>query len=361
MKTKFYLFLSAIVLALFSSCSSSSSEEDTFLTVDVNQLYFEGQQGVSASLNIQSNAKWNIAGIPSWLQASSTSGEGDAHITFTTLSSNKSSQELNATISISTGNINREVTVYQSGLNASNCSAEPNLIVALSNVVACDFNYDTNVKYFYCAIGTSSWDDRMTDDEIITKISSNVSDRMTPSDGYVISFSSLSERTKYNIYTVAFDNNGKHGDLIRKSITTKSSSNQAQATFTSVSYTTSQWKWTTKTNAYTDYYYMWFVANTHPNLYYNSDGIVAWFFKQLLDEDVDKSDFTPIKNGGDWYITKDGNYFDAITWAVGSDGELSGVVNRYKGSVSKSSSMNINIPEGSFRTMYKCRKSDIIK
>lgn len=361
MKTKLFFTLSAIILAVFSSCSSSSSEEDAFLTVDVNQLYFEGQQGVSASLSIQSNAQWNISGIPSWLQASSTSGEGNAHITFTTLSSNKTSQELYATISISTGNINREVSVHQAGINASNCSAEPNTVVTLSNLVACDFSYDSNVKYFYAAIATTSWDDRMTDDEIISKITSNDSGRMTPSDGYVISFPSLSERTKYNIYTVAFDNNGKHGDLIRKSITTKSSTNQAQATFSSVSYTSSQWKWTTKTNAYTDYYYMWFVANSYPDLYYYNDGIVAWYFKRALDEDVDKSIFAPIKNGGDWVATKDGNYFDAITWAVGSDGELSGIVNRYKGSVSNSSSMNINVPEGSFKTMYKCKKSDIIK
>ena len=57
MKTKLFFTLSAIILAVFSSCSSSSSEEDAFLTVDVNQLYFEGQQGVSASLSIQSNAQ----------------------------------------------------------------------------------------------------------------------------------------------------------------------------------------------------------------------------------------------------------------------------------------------------------------
>lgn len=147
--------------------------------------------------------------------------------------------------------------------------------------------------------------------------------------------------------------------MIRTEIQTKSGTNQPQAIISNVRYNSTQWLWTTSINAYSDYYYQWFVADDLANSYLYSDAIIAWYFKTLIDENEDG--LSPIKNSGDWYRKRNSNMFDLMTWAVGSNGELSGVVNRYYGSVSSVSQNSISRVENSESQIERVKISDLIK
>lgn len=357
MKKVISLMFMALLYATFISCSSGNDEDE--LVTDLNELNFSGTSGDEVSLSIRCNTEWSISGIPSWLKASSTNGTGDAQIVFQTISENNSSEERTADIFVQAGGASKTVFVRQEGLNVPNCDVSTNRVVVLSDQFACDFNYDENVKYFYIARATSSWDDIMTDSEIIEKMKSDSDNRLSPKDEYVISFSGLKAKTKYFLYLVGFDKNGKHGNLIKTEIQTKSGTNQPQAFISNVRYNSTQWQWTTTINAYSDHYYQWFVADGLANSYSYSDAIIAWHFKKLMDENEDG--LSPIKNSGDWHRKRNSNMFDLVTWAVGSNGELSGVINRYYGSVSSVSENSISKVGKSEPQIERVKIADLLK
>ena len=105
--------------------------------------------------------------------------------------------------------------------------------------------------------------------------------------------------------------------------------------------------------------YTWFAADYIDNSYMYSDAIIAWYFKTFMDEN--KDDFSPIKNGGDWHRKRNSNMFDLVTWAVGSNGELSGVINRYYGSVSSVSENSISKVGKSEPQIERVKIADLLK
>lgn len=356
MKKVLSVLLVALLCATFISCSSSNDDE---VSTDLNELNFAGTSGDVVVLSIHSNTNWIISGVPSWLKASSTNGTGNASVTFTTTSANNSSAERTADIFVQAGEASKSVHVRQEGLNVSNCDVTPNLMITLANDFACDFNCDEEVKYFYIARATSAWDDRMTEEEIIDKLKSDPDNRLSPNDDLVISFSGLTQKTNYYLYLIGFDKNGKHGNLTKTEIKTKSSTNQAQAFISSVQYNTTQWKWTTSVNAYSDHYYQFVACNVINSSNTYSKGIIAWYFKNQLDSKP--SDFSPIKNGGAWTCPRNTNYVDIMTWAVDSNGELSGIVNRYTGTISGVSQNTAMASEGTTPQMCRARKADLMR
>ena len=77
--------------------------------------------------------------------------------------------------------------------------------------------------------------------------------------------------------------------------------------------------------------------------------------------DSKPSDFSPIKNGGAWTCPRNTNYVDIMTWAVDSNGELSGIVNRYTGTISGVSQNTAMASEGTTPQMCRARKADLMR
>lgn len=123
-----------------------------------------------------------------------------------------------------------------SGLLTANCNVAPNMIVTLADGFAFDYTFGNNVSYYYVKLYTPNMIARMTDAKIIAEMSADIDDRDTPSDNYVTSWQNLDPLTDYTICTVGFDKNGNHGELQKRTLKTKSASNQALVTISNIKY-----------------------------------------------------------------------------------------------------------------------------
>ena len=298
---------------------------------------FDAQAGsiqTAQELTITCNGTWTLEGKPEWLDISSLSGNGTSTIKVWANEANNSTSERSALLTVKTVTKSATKTVTQRAGFDSKLQVSPKTIVTLANGFAFNFTFGSNVKYYYVARYLPSAIDRKTDDEIIREMSSDDSNRDTPTDDYVTSWQKQNPLTEYIICTVGYDQNGNHGALSKTSIKTKSGTNQAAAVISDVQYDDTQWSWTTTVNAYLTRYYMWF--NTNSYLYDTTDAAIAWFFKRQMDNNPDN--FQPIAQSGSWSRSRNGGtIFDVITWALDVDGNFSGVIDRFTGQINSGS------------------------
>lgn len=311
--------------------------EPTKLVVDVTELNFSEKEGDVLNLTITSNADWSISGKPEWVDLSSTSGSSNATIKLTTNSFNNSSSAREASLSITAKDVTKTVKLTQKPGLIANCTVELDRIVALSDAIAFNFTYESAVSYFY--VGYLDKDDagRMTDDEII-KVLDDDFERYTPSDSYVISFPNLKSIHDYVIYTVAYDKNGKRGELVGKEIRTKSGTNQPVAYIDNVKYDSSYWYFDTEIGAYSTKYYIWVLTGVSSTDYSaKNDAIVAWRFAYNIEQYP--SSYQPALQSSSWNLRRssDERYIQIVTWGVGADGEFGGVITNGKYKISSSS------------------------
>ena len=292
-------------------------------------------QNEAQELSITCNTKWTISGKTDWLNISALDGTGNAVIKVWPNSVNGSTSERRATITVHAGDVSSEKSVVQlAGLN-KNLYVVPNTIVTLATGIAFDYNYGKDVAYYYVKLYSPTVLERLTDVEVIEDMSSDINNRDTPSDGYVTSWRNLSQSTNYVVCCLGYDKNGKYGELQKTKITTKSGVNQALASISDVKYNEQYWQWTTSINGFVTRYYQWFNTNTY--LYDTTEAAIAWFFSDMMKKYPD--DFPAIAQGDVWTRNRNGGtVFDVITWAVNVEGELSGVIDRFQGSVSSSRS-----------------------
>ena len=284
------------------------------------------------------NVEWRIEGKPDWLDISALSGKGTSTVKVWTNSANSSTSERTATLTVKTNTKSASKTVTQrAGLDA-NLQVSPNTVVVLADGYAFDYNFGSKVKYYYVTTYYPSALDRKTDDEIIADMSSDASNRDTPSDGYVTSWGNLNPLTEYVVCTVGYDQNGNHGALKKTSITTKSSTNQAVAYISDVKYNDTYWQWKTTVNGFVSKYYQWFI--TRNDLFNSTNAAVAWFFNDAMKENPDE--FKPIVQGDTWQRNRNGGtVFHVATWAIDVNGNFSGVIDRFGGTINSSTSNTI--------------------
>ena len=293
-----------------------------------------GSIQTAQELTITCNGAWTLDGEPEWLDISALSGSGTSTIKVWANSTNNSTSERSATLTVKTATKSASKNVTQRAGYDSKLEVSPNIIVTLADGFAFDYTFGSNVKYYYVARYLPSAIDRKTDEEIIKEMSSDNSNRDTPSDGYVTSWQKQNPLTEYVICTVGYDQNGNHGALSKNTIKTKSGTNQAAAFIDNVRYNDSEWHWTTTVNAYLTRYYMWF--NKNANLYDTTDAAIAWFFKREMERNP--NNFQPIAQSGNWSQSRNGGtVFDVITWALDVDGNFSGVIDRFIGQISSGS------------------------
>lgn len=361
MKKNYLLSVFAIMMAFalsatLVSCGGDSSSDGTTLPpqgpgtdayVKVNgttsttltfEGSFEGMSGINfkQAVAISSNVAWTVSVNVDWLSVSPSNGNGLLEMVIYPKSENESSTARQAVITLSGEGASATINVKQTAAFDSNLSVTPTDLVTLANGYACKFSFGSNVKYYYVKRYLPSDLLRKTDAEIIEDLSSDPSDRDTPSDNYVTSWQGQSPLTEYVICTVGYDNNGRHGALTKTNVKTKSGTNQAIAAISDVKYNDTYWMWTTGINGFVTKYYQWFISSS--SLYNSTDAAIAWFFKREMTNNP--SDFPAIAQGDTWYrLRNGGTIFHVATWAINVDGEFSGVIDRFAGSISNSSSI----------------------
>ena len=296
---------------------------------------FAGKSGIDykQSVAISSTVQWTMSKDADWLNVSPSNGSGTLEMVIFPTSENLSSTDRTATITLSGSGVSATISVTQHAGFDAELQVSPNTIVTLADGFAFDFSFGSKVKYYYVSRYLPSALDRKTDSEIIAEMSSNDTNRDTPTDGYVTSWRNQSPLTEYIICTVGYDANGKHGALTKTNVKTKSSSNQAAAYISDVKYSDTNWSWTTTVNGYVSKYYMWFITNT--KLYDSTDAAIAWFFNDAMKKNP--SNFAPIAQGDTWTAARNGSsIFHVATWAVGVDGNFSGIIDRFAGSINSS-------------------------
>ncbi len=297
---------------------------------------FDGKSGIDykQSVAVSSTEQWTMTKDADWLFVSPSTGNGTLELVVYPTNENLTSSDRTATIILSTfSGASATISVTQYAGFDAELQVSPNTIVTLADGFAFDFSFGSKVKYYYVSRYLPSALDRKTDSEIIAEMSSNDTNRDTPTDGYVTSWRNQSPLTEYIICTVGYDANGKHGALTKTNVKTKSSSNQAAAYISDVKYSDTNWSWTTTVNGYVSKYYMWFITNT--KLYDSTDAAIAWFFNDAMKKNP--SNFAPIAQGDTWTAARNGSsIFHVATWAVGVDGNFSGIIDRFAGSINSS-------------------------
>lgn len=296
---------------------------EELLKVSNSEIRLGSQANASGTLTITSNIAWTVTGVDeSWLNVSSTSGEGNGTLTLTTRSDNASSVARECELVIKAGSAEAKVKVIQPGLYVPNCQAKPSGMVIISNGVAYEYDCDEKVTYFFRGTYLAEELKKFSDKEIIDDLTSDNKYRETP--GGTIYGIYLSPLTEYVICTIAFDKDGHHGDLVKTPFTTKSDKNQAKAEILYLSYDGSQWSWTTVPNATTSRYYM--SSMVTEALYDLSDPILAYLFQSLMKNNPD--DYPPYVQRQAWTAANESEYFQVLTWAQDADGQFSGMIGR---------------------------------
>lgn len=313
---------------------------ESLITVDNNNLFFSAKTGDTRSINIKSNISWAIdaSTIPSWLRASTTSGNGDAQVTFTTTRDNKTSSPLEATILIKGGNSSVSIDVKQDGGVAKDCKVTPNHVTVLHNGIAFDMAFEKNVVRYLRGYMETSLVGIMSEDEIIATLEENFKRRLV-NENEVPDFSDLEPGTSYSIYTLGFNKDGERGDLVRTDIKTKTlQANEPEAWIGDITTDGDYWYWEISKSATCYTYYMMTTENFDDAM--SSDVLQAWW----IDDAIRNNSISEYVNGGNWYrpltnwlcavwtrgIDAKGNFSNVINWNAGSLTDDSSKRNRVK-------------------------------
>lgn len=306
------------------------------LDVDMKELIFEATAKCERTIKVTSNTSWSVSNLPSWLNASTSSGNKDASITFTTASDNNSSKarEAEVTISEQSGK-SCTVKVSQAGKYAPNCQLYVSDVVSLTESVAFLLTWDLDVSYFYIGM----WYEDLTsvsDEEIVAVIKEEWTPTTIESKytGYIYDYEDYPGTTG-NLCIVGFNKDHQHGDLtIVKMSTLENTGNYPQAYITGLgySYEDSAWLWSTQTSGLCDHYYTHVILGASIEDVYDyvlyTDAGVLW--KLLYEEKILEK--TPWLNSttiaSDNGTLNNERYIHITTVGADRNDKLSGVINR---------------------------------
>lgn len=336
MKQKMFksLLVMAAIMALCTTLFSCRDDEADYVEkasndlpecyIDKNDLSFDSKKGDVKELRITCSGKWEIANIPEWLEAESKKGMGCATVKFTTSRDNQTSFYNEGCMTV-TFTENPEATgavqVKQRGSAVSHCGVSPNLIVTLSNGIACDFTFDRDVARYYRGYIEASSAGRMTDGEIINTLEQEFQ-RHVPGDDEVANFDGLKAGTRYIIYTLGYDRNGNRGELVSTAVTTLAErSNEPIGKITDLYRSGYYWYWSIAKSATCNSYYM--MASEDQSIALASDVLQAWW----LEYAAKRGSISEYVNGADWRLeVNNGSMLAVWTRGVDSRGNLSSVI-----------------------------------
>ncbi len=338
--TKYLSMLLAVVLASVAMVSCGDDDDkkkdeptapvvEDVLKVGSNELLFGSNATAGQMLNITCNKEWTATVDQTWVDLSPKSGEGNGTLSISVNSFNETSKDRVAIISIKSGELEKEITVTQKASLVADCVVNPINLVVLADQIAFDAEWGSQASYFQFRVIREKDAKRMTDAEIIASMED--ANRFVEQDDYFyictnIDGEYLDPLSEYIICTLAHDEKGNRGDLVKTKVTTPSDSNQPRASVSITTWTGSQWRYTTTKNGYCDEYYdvYWTGNQTQalvlvPTVYY------AYFIQRYIR--LYPADMPPAISDGSWVVTPSyGPYITVASWAKGKNGVWSGVV-----------------------------------
>lgn len=294
----------------------------TLVECQESELTFASSEGASNTLSIWSNGEWRVRRIPEWLRASVSKGTGSQTISLITLSANSTSSERTGTVVIGTSDEEVQIPIRQYGGVSANCQVSPKNITILSNGIAfdMDFSHASKVAHYYRGYIEASRAGIMTNPEIISTLQREFQ-RHLPSDDEVVDFSDLKPNTNYIIYTLAYDMEGKRGELLSTEVKTcKDETNGPCGWISDVECTGSYWEWNVTKSA-TCYSY-WMMTTENRDIALASDVLQAWWLEEAIRHNM----VTEYLNGGDWRQRRTGNMIAVWTRGMTSNGTWAGKI-----------------------------------
>lgn len=338
-KTKLWLStLLAVVFATgFVSCGDDDDKDEPTvpvveneLKVSASSLLFSAEAGEKQVLTITCTGEWTAMTNETWIDLSPKNGDGNGNLTITINSANSTSQERVATVIVTSEDLSREIIVTQKASLVANCTATPIDIAVLSDEFAFGIDWGKNVAYFQYIVIAEKDSKRMTDSELIEKLKDR--ERLVEKDDYFFAIlgdnngNLLTPETEYVIVTLAHDDKGEMGDLLKTVIKTKNSSNQPEATVSDLTYYNGRWYWTNTMNAFVSQYYTFEITSTSLSaLPVLNDAAAAYMLAKELKENPN-SNVPCIQNGSWSLVPKQTPYFYTCSWAQNKSGEWSGVI-----------------------------------
>ena len=309
--------------ALFASCSSEDdSLQETEISVNVYNLILGAEKNSNSTFTITSNENWEITDIPTWINLSSTrGGAGTSTITVTTTSANDdSSADRQGKFTIIANEKTIIIDVTQKSTISKGCDVYPTNIVTLTDGIAFDFSFGSNVSYYYYGYIEQDKAGIMTDAEIV-EYAFEYFERHVPKDDHLGVLSSLKADTEHCIICFGYDNKGNRGDINKRIVRTRSQvTNRPYVNISNITYTADLWKWSTSKGGFTSKYYqsVWTGDVASYLALYCPLVEIAWYMKSFIDNGL-----TPALNDETWSTTRNGsNEILIATWAMDEKGNL---------------------------------------
>lgn len=198
---------------LTKSITIKQAGAEISLTVDVTHIVFQSGVGVSHNVSIRCNSSWSISGLPSWLQASSISGNGNSTIQLTTKSENDSSRERQATFTITTVGVSTTITVTQEA-GLAQCISTPTNITALYYGVAFDLKYSSDVSAVKILM-ISDYDFKHNTELSLLQLV-EAEEAIIPDDQTIFTrgWSVSDYGSLFHLLTVSYDKKGNRGEIV---------------------------------------------------------------------------------------------------------------------------------------------------
>ena len=327
------LTLKAVKQNLAYDVKISQSSSLLTISADISELVFSSYDGAFNTIFIQTTGEWRVTKCPDWLRSSVTSSKGSKNVTLKTLSPNKASKPRTGEVVFSTADQDLRIAVSQDGSAASGCNVRPGHITTLSNGIAFDMDYSQagNVAHYYRGYLEASRAGIMTNDEIIYTLKHEFQ-RHLPADDEVADFAGLKANTKYIIYTLAYNMDGKAGELIATEVKTDPVvTNEPCAWINDLCYDSSYWYWTITKSATCYSYFM--MSTDDKSIGEASDVLQSWW----LDDAIRRNQISEYFNGGEWYMPRSSNVVAIWTRGKSSNGIWAGKISWEGGAISNGS------------------------
>ena len=290
------------------------------LKLSADNLSFTSSSG-SKTFTITTNyASWTVSSDKtSWCTVDKSSGSTTSATIKVTVTANTSDYSRSATITVKSGSATKTMSVSQSGKESqyvSYCDLKTDYPFAFTDGFVTGWSAGSNVAYCYIKV-YKSWEiSSLTDSQIITKLQSEVTrEPVSEVNNYIRRFYDLYSSTNYVLCTYCLDKNNNHGNLVKYSFTTLSTT-APKAEITSVKYNNSYKEWyiylTKRYNAYSYYLYCYEGIDN----YNRHEHFTAYYARRSIAQGYGSVYYTWNPN----YLTynKSSNYVAFVSWARNS-------------------------------------------
>jgi len=317
-----------------------------------------GKSGIDYKLSVAvtSTVQWTMTKDADWLSVSPSNGSGTLEMTIYPTKENLTASPQTATITLSGSGVSATIKVTQES-PYSNAKTTPSNILVMCYGAAFDFTCNSDVAYYDYAILRNTDIVKYSDRELAEYLkSSNISERKTPNDNWVVSTTSLvtteSKGVDYTIVTVSYNKAGEQGEVVKVPFTTKPTANAPSVYATNPGLGEDSNKnlyliWDMEGNTYVNKYYTWTVLSNNSFLTYEKgDYLVAWWVYGEIQKNpnshntainysrnyvtsYERLEGPQLKLGaevGNAPFNTSTQYIQIFSWATDQDNKLSGVV-----------------------------------